>query len=537
MARRFRIPATFMTQTCASPSFAVADPRLDLLRDRLGSLPGPPAGPALYRARRERVIDALRAYGGGVAIVRTAPIAVRNRDTEYPYRHDSAFFYLSGFTEPHAWLVICADASQSHTTLFCLPRDVERETWDGVRYGPQHAQQAFGVDAAYPVDELDARMPALLANAHTLHYARNTSPGLDEAVQRWLEASRRGGGRTSPAHQVDLSILLDEMRLIKDAHELCTMRRAASISARAHLQAMQACKPGVREYELEAQLLYAFRRHGAQAPAYGSIVAAGANACVLHYPAGNALVRDGDLVLIDAGCELDGYASDITRTFPANGRFTAAQRDLYDVVLAAQQAAIDATRAGVPFDVPHEAAVRVLAQGMLDLKLLDAAVHGTLDDVIASRAYTRFYMHRTGHWIGMDVHDCGDYREPDPDPAGRNSITTCPNTARPHTPCTDAACPDAPSLAIQHAGSLVRGTTERDVPRPWRRLRANMTLTIEPGLYVRAAPDVPRAYWNTGIRIEDDAIVTAHGCELMTREVPVRADDIEAWMRDAPTRA
>jgi Xaa-Pro aminopeptidase len=220
---------------------------------------------------------------------------------------------------------------------------------------------------------------------------------------------------------------------------------------------------------------------------------------VLHYPAGNALVRDGDLVLIDAGCELDGYASDITRTFPANGRFTAAQRDLYDVVLAAQQAAIDATRAGVPFDVPHEAAVRVLAQGMLDLKLLDAAVHGTLDDVIASRAYTRFYMHRTGHWIGMDVHDCGDYREPDPGPA--------------------------------------RDAAERDVQRPWRRLRANMTLTIEPGLYVRAAPDVPRAYWNTGIRIEDDAIVTDHGCELITREVPVRADDIEAWMRDAPARA
>lgn len=463
------------------------------------ALPGPPAGPALYRARRERVIDALRAHGGGVAIVRTAPIAIRNRDTEYPYRHDSAFFYLSGFTEPHAWLVIRADATQSLTTLFCLPRDIERETWAGVRYGPQRAQQAFGVDAAYSVDELDARMPALLANAHTLHYARDNSPGLDEAVQRWLAASKRGGGRTSPAHQVNLSILLDEMRLIKDAHELATMRRAASISARAHLQAMRACKPGVREYELDAQLLYAFRRHGAQAPAYGSIVAAGANACVLHYPAGNALVRDGDLVLIDAGCELDGYASDITRTFPANGRFTAAQRDLYDVVLAAQQAAIDATRAGVPFDVPHEAAVRVLAQGMLDLKLLDAAVHGTLDDVIASRAYTRFYMHRTGHWIGMDVHDCGDYREPDPGPA--------------------------------------RDAAERDVQRPWRRLRANMTLTIEPGLYVRAAPDVPRAYWNTGIRIEDDAIVTAHGCELMTREVPVRADDIEAWMRDAPAHA
>jgi Xaa-Pro aminopeptidase len=253
---------------------------------------------------------------------------------------------------------------------------------------------------------------------------------------------------------------------------------------------MQVCRPGMREYELEAELLYTFRRHGAQAPAYGSIVAAGANACVLHYPAGNTIARDGDLILIDAACELDGYASDITRTFPANGRFSPAQRELYDIVLAAQQAAIDATRPGVSFEAPHDAAVRVLAQGLLDTGIVDRTKYGSVDDVIAERAYSRFYMHRTGHWIGMDVHDCGDYRE-------------------------RAAAPDA-------SGAL-----------PWRTLRASMALTIEPGLYVRAAPDVPEQYWNIGIRIEDDAIVTEDGCVLITRDVPVDAGAIEALMSEA----
>jgi Xaa-Pro aminopeptidase len=456
--------------------------------------------PAVYRERRARVIDALRAHGGGVAILPTAPVAMRNRDADYPYRHDSYFYYLTGFAEPDAWLVISADATNASSVLFCRERDPEREIWEGLRHGPAAARETFGFDAAYPIGELDARMPGLITNARTLHYALGASPALDDCVRRWLDAVRRLGrsGASAPAHVLDLTVLLDEMRVVKDAHELATMRRAAKISALAHLRAMRACRPGIHEYELEAELLYEFRRHGAQAPAYGSIVAAGANACVLHYPAGDALARDGELILIDAACELDGYASDITRTFPANGRFSGAQRELYDIVLAAQQAAIDATRAGVSYDVPHQAAVRVLAQGMLDTKLLDPATHGSVDDVIANRAYSRFYMHRTGHWIGMDVHDCGDYREPDASPAAQG----------PH---------DA------------NGKAER----PWRTLRPNMTLTIEPGLYVRAAPDVPAAYWNIGIRIEDDAIVTAAGCELITRDVPVRADDIEALMRDA----
>jgi len=337
---------------------------------------------------------------------------------------------------------------------------------------------------------LDTEIPRLLADAGTVHYRFGASAEFDRQLARWLDAVRAQArsGVAAPDAMRDLTPLLDDMRLVKDEHELAIMTRAAHISALAHRRAMQACKPGIREYELEAELLYTFRLHGAQAPAYGSIVAAGANACVLHYPAGNAVARDGDLILIDAACELDGYASDITRTFPANGRFSPAQRTLYDIVLAAQQAAIDATRAGVPFEAPHDAAVRVLAQGLLDTGIIAKTRFSNVDDVIAERAYTRFYMHRTGHWLGMDVHDCGDYRE-------------------------------------RHAERDANGAL------PWRTLKPGMALTVEPGLYVRAADDVPSEYWNIGIRIEDDAIVREHGCELITRDVPVAAADIEALMR------
>jgi Xaa-Pro aminopeptidase len=300
--------------------------------------------------------------------------------------------------------------------------------------------------------------------------------------------------------------LLDEMRLFKDAHEQDIMRRASAISAQAHIRAMQRSArmlragEDVREYHLDAELLHAFRDAGSQYPAYSSIVAAGANACVLHYRADAAPVRDGELVLIDAGCELDGYASDITRTFPANGRFTGPQRALYDLVLASQEAAIAATRAGARFTDPHEATVKVLAQGMLDVGLLDRNTVGTVDDVIASRAYFQFYMHRTGHWLGMDVHDCGSYVEPSE--VGQTSQRQDPLSG------------------------------ETITNRPSRILRPGMVLTIEPGLYVRPAEGVPEAFWNLGIRIEDDAVVTEGGCELITRGVPVAADAIEALMRD-----
>ncbi|WP_179404862.1 aminopeptidase P N-terminal domain-containing protein [Burkholderia guangdongensis] len=454
----------------------------------------------VYRQRRARVLAALRAAGGGVAIVPTAPEALRNRDTGYPYRHDSYFYYLTGFAEPDAVLVLNASATSNapdasnapQSILFCRAKNADREIWEGFHYGPDAARDAFGFDAAFPADALDTEMPRVLADAGSVHYLLGASADFERRLGGWLDAVRAQArtGVAAPHALRDLAPLVDDMRLVKDAHELAIMRRAAHISALAHRRAMQTCRPGVREYELEAELLYTFRKHGAQAPAYGSIVAAGANACVLHYPAGNAIAQDGDLILIDAACELDGYASDITRTFPANGRFSPAQRTLYDIVLAAQQAAIDATRAGVPFEAPHDAAVRVLAQGLLDTGIVPKARFSNVDDVIAERAYARFYMHRTGHWIGMDVHDCGDYRERD-------------------------AARDA-------SGAL-----------PWRTLQPGMALTVEPGLYVRAADDVPPEYWNIGIRIEDDAIVHEDGCELITRDVPVAAAEIEALMRAA----
>ncbi|WJF89824.1 aminopeptidase P N-terminal domain-containing protein [Paraburkholderia bonniea] len=463
-----------------------------------------------YRQRRERVLAALRARGGGVAIVPTAAEVRRNRDVDYPYRHDSYFYYLTGFTEPEALLVLDASAApgEPSTILFCRARNVERETWEGLRCGPERAPAVYGVDAAFAFDERDTRMPQLLADQPALHYALGTSTQLDDTVRGWLDAvrARNRSGISTPTAAYDLIPLLDEMRVIKDAHECAIMRRAGQISALAHRRAMAVCRPGLHEYALEAELLHTFRQHGAQAPAYGSIVAAGANACVLHYPAGNTVIQDGDLILIDAACELDGYASDITRTFPANGRFTPAQRTLYDIVLAAQQAAIAATRAGVSFDAPHQAAVRVLAQGLLETGILSRERFASVEEVISERAYLRFYMHRTSHWIGMDVHDCGDYFEPHPAPG----VTTGANAG-------------GGASALSHTGNT----------RPARTLVEGMTLTIEPGLYIPAADDVPAQYWNTGIRIEDDVIVTATGCELMTRDVPVSADAIETLMQAA----
>ncbi|TSE30613.1 aminopeptidase P N-terminal domain-containing protein [Tepidimonas taiwanensis] len=462
----------------------------------------PTANLPIYAERRARL--AAQLGDGGIAIVPTAPQRLRNRDSEYPFRFDSYFYYLTGFTEPNAWLVLTAEG---RAILFCQPKDAEREIWDGYRLGPEAAPAALGIDEAYAVDELDARLPTLLENRHTVWYPFATHAGLESRIDGWLQKvrARVRYGVLCPEAQRDLCRPLDEMRLVKDAHELDVMRRAARISARAHVRAMQRCAAmirageDVREYHLEAELLHEFRRSGSQSPAYGSIVAAGANACVLHYRADAAPVRDGDLVLIDAGCELDGYASDITRTFPANGRFSGPQRDLYELVRAAQQAAVDATRAGARFADAHDATVRVLAQGLLDLGLLDRHRVGGVDDVIEQRHYFRFYMHRTGHWLGLDVHDVGSYVEPSE--VGQFDERRDPLS-----------------------GEVIRN-------RPSRILRPGMVLTIEPGLYIRPAEDVPERFWNLGIRIEDDAIVTNSGCELITRDVPVEPDAIEALMR------
>ncbi|GAB2741549.1 aminopeptidase P N-terminal domain-containing protein [Melaminivora jejuensis] len=456
---------------------------------------------SIHAQRRARLAAQLGA--GGIAIIPTAPERPRNRDSDFPYRHDSYFYYLTGFAEPGACLVLTAEGD---SLLFCRPKDVEREIWDGYRLGPEAAVATLDVDAALPSDRLDTELPRLLENRQRVWFPFATHEGLAARVEGWLNAvrARVRYGALCPAEQADVCALLDEMRLVKDAHELDTMRRAADISARAHIRAMQRSArmlragQDVREYHLEAELLAAFREEGSQFPAYGSIVAAGANACVLHYRADTAPVRAGELVLIDAGCELDGYASDITRTFPADGRFTGPQRALYELVLASQQAAIAATRAGARFNDPHEATVAVLAQGLLDLGLLDAGKVGSAQDVIEQRAYFQFYMHRTGHWLGMDVHDCGSYVEPAE--VGQTSERRDPLSG------------------------------ETILNRPSRILRPGMVLTIEPGLYVRPAPGVPEQFHGIGIRIEDDAIVTEGGCELITRGVPVEADEIEALM-------
>jgi len=433
---------------------------------------------APFIARRQRVLDHLTRNGGGVAIIPTAHELIRNRDAHFPFRPDSYFHYLCGFPEPEAVLVLVA-GDTPRSLLFCREKNEEREIWDGYRWGPAAAAGEFGVDEAHTVDSFDDMIVDLLADQPTIHFAMGQDAGWDkrviDALGRVREKTR--AGITAPGNIADIHALLDEMRLIKDGFEQDIMRKAARISAAAHQRAMRAAAPGRFEYEVEAELLHAFRQAGSPFPAYSSIVASGANACVLHYVSNDRQMHDGDLLLIDAGCELDGYASDITRTFPVNGRFTGPQKDVYALVLEAQRAAAEVTRPGACWNDPHDAAVAVLAQGMIDLGLLQ----GNVDDVIEKGDYRRFYMHRTGHWLGMDVHDAGEYK------VGGN----------------------------------------------WRTLEPGMVLTIEPGCYIRPADDIPEAFWNIGVRIEDDALVTADGCELITVDAPKAVDDIEALMRDA----
>lgn len=430
-----------------------------------------------FSERRHRLASQMQK---GVAIIPTAPERVRNRDAHYPYRFDSYFYYLTGFAEPEAVLVIVAgvDKDVSKSILFCREKNIEYEIWNGFRYGPEAAREAFEFDETYPIAKLDEMLPRLLADQPAVFCALGNDTAWDARVIGWVNQVRQQSrsGTTAPAEIRDIRLLLDEMRLFKSAEELQVMRRAAEISGGAHRRAMQNTRPGMSEYEVEAELMHEFRRHGAQAPAYTSIVAGGANACVLHYVDNNARLKAGELLLIDAGCELDGYAADITRTFPVNGKFNPAQRDLYELVLSAQAAAINAVRPGNTWDAPHNAALQVLAQGFIDLGLC----HGSVDEVIQSEDYKRFYMHRTGHWLGLDVHDVGEYK--------RNG--------------------------------------------EWRPLQPGMTLTVEPGCYVRPADNVPRHFWNIGIRIEDDVAVTETGCEVLTGAAPKTVAEIEELMRD-----
>ena len=425
-----------------------------------------------YKKRRARLCARM---GEGLAIVPTAPERARNRDSHYPYRFDSYFYYLTGFPEPDAVLVLIA-GDTPRSILFCRPRSEEREIWDGFRHGPEGAKNTFEFDASYPIEAIDEEMPKLMADRTKLFFTLGAEANWDARATGWLNAVRAQArtGVRAPAEVVDLRALIDEMRLAKDPDELATMRRAAAISTGAHERAMRFARPGLREYEVEAEILHEFLRNGAQAPAYTSIVASGANACVLHYISNRDVLQAEDLLLIDAGCELDGYAADITRTFPVDGRFAGARKAVYELVLEAQAQAIAAVRPGGRFIDPHDAAVRVLARGLIDLGLLQ----GELDGVIESGAYKRFYMHRTGHWLGLDVHDAGEY-----------------------------------------------GAEGR-----WKTLAPGMVLTVEPGLYIRRADDVPERFWNIGVRIEDDLLVTATGSEILTAAAPKSVAAIEALM-------
>ena len=425
-----------------------------------------------FSTRRDALLEKI---GDGVAIVPTAPERIRNRDSHHPYRFDSDFWYLSGFPEPEAVLVLVG-GKERKSILFCREKNEEREIWDGFRYGPPAACDAFGFDEAHPFADFDRLLPELIANRQALWCMLGHDADWDARLLAALNAVRAQAraGKRAPGEIRDLRGTLDRMRLVKDAHEMSIMRRAAAIADAGHVRAMRASRPGIAEYELEAELSYEFRKRGADGHAYSPIVAGGANACVLHYVDNRNLLADKALVLIDAGCELEGYASDITRSFPVNGRFAGAQRDAYEIVLAAQSAAIDAIRPGAPFIAYHDAALRVLVQGMADLGLLS----GDIDGLIENEAYKPYYMHRTGHWLGLDVHDAGDYKSGD----------------------------------------------------DWVTLAPGMSLTVEPGLYIRPAAGIPEHLHGIGIRIEDDVFVTATGREVYTA-APKTIADIEETMR------
>ena len=432
----------------------------------------------VYRDRRAALLKQMRTQtGGGLALVPTATEVPRNRDSLYPFRHDSYFYYMSGFPEPDAVVALVASSDGDRQLLFCREKNAEREIWDGFRYGPDAAREIFGFDEAHPIEALDKALPDLAADRPALYTPLGLFASWDRRVTELLNEVRNRArtGVSAPEEIVDVRQALDVLRLVKDPHELALMRRAAAISAEAHRRAMEHTRAGWYEYQVEAELAHEVLRSGAQAVAYSSIVAGGPNACVLHYRDNNRQLQDGELLLIDAGCEYHGYASDITRTFPVNGKFSGPQKAIYELVLAVQQACIDAVKPGADFHDYHKVAERVLAQGYIDLGLCK----GTLDDVLANGSYKQFYMHRAGHWLGMDVHDAGPYQ--------------------------------------------VKGASQKLVP--------GMVLTVEPGTYIRPADNVPAEFWDIGVRIEDDVLVTATGIENLTVAAPKTVIDVERACR------
>ena len=429
----------------------------------------------IYRDRRTAVLRQMRAQtGGGLALVPTATELARNRDSLFPFRHDSYFYYVSGFPEPEAVVALTAGPDGDRQLLFCREKNEEREIWDGFRYGPDAAREIFGFDEAHPIAELDKILPNLAADRPAVYTPLGLFAPWDRKISDLLNEVRNRArtGVSAPEEIVDVRQALDALRLVKGKEELALMRRAAAISSAAHKRAMERTRVGWHEYQVEAELVHEFLQSGAQAVAYPSIVAGGPNACVLHYRDNNRQLQDGELLLIDAGCEYQGYASDITRTFPVNGRFSGPQKAIYELVLAAQSACIEAVRPGSDFHDYHKVAERVLAQGYIDLGLC----RGTLDEVLETGGYKQFYMHRAGHWLGMDVHDAGLYQ--------------------------------------------VKGASQKLAP--------GMVLTVEPGTYIRPAENVAEEFWDIGVRIEDDVLVTATGIENLTVTAPKSVADVEA---------
>ena len=439
--------------------------------------------PKAEYARRRKALMA-QMEPNSIAILPAAAVAIRNRDVEHVYRQDSDFQYLSGFPEPEAVIALIPGREHGEYVLFCRERNPEREQWDGLRAGQDGAVRDFGADDAFPISDIDDILPGLIEGRDRVYSAMGSNPEFDRRLMEWINVIRSKArlGASPPNEFVALDHLLHDMRLYKSAAEVKVMREAAEISARAHVRAMQACRAGLHEYSLEAELDYEFRKGGAKMPAYGSIVAAGRNGCILHYQQNDAPLKDGDLVLIDAGCEIDCYASDITRTFPVSGQFSAEQKAIYELVLKAQEAAFAVIAPGKHWNHAHEATVQVITEGLVELGLL----RGEVSELIESEAYRAFYMHRAGHWLGMDVHDVGEYK----------------------------------------------------VGGQWRVLEPGMALTVEPGIYIGADnPNVAKKWRGIGVRIEDDVVVTRQGCEILTSGVPKTVAEIEALMAAARSQA
>jgi len=427
------------------------------------------------QARRKKLMDMIGS--DSIAILPTASVYIRNRDVEFAFRPDSDFFYLTSYPEPEAVAVLIPDRADGEFILFCREKDIEMETWHGRRAGLEGALKTYGADDAFPIEDMDDILPGLIEGHERVFYNMGNDQSFDQRVLGWVNQIRDKArtGVVAPDEFISLNHFLHDMRLYKSRHEITLMKKAAKISAAAHKRVISHCKPGMYEYQLEAELVHEFMLNGSRAAAYPSIVGSGENACILHYTENQDEIDDGDLLLIDAGAEYHGYASDITRTFPANGKFSKAQRQAYDLVLKAQIAAIEQVKPGNHWNDPHDAAVRVLTEGMVELGILK----GDIDELINDQVYTKYYMHRTGHWIGMDVHDVGDYK----------------------------------------------------VDNEWRMLEPGMMLTIEPGLYMPAeTKGLAKKWWNIGIRIEDDVLVTKDGYEVLTKDVPKSADEIEALM-------